>query len=528
MAMSDPRTTPARPAPSGLTSNLVNPHSTGYQQTTCNILCLIFVTMFVGMRIYTRIRLVKCVSWDDCKCSEWVSWRREKGIDEKIDLIILATLVFYADAGLFQYIVKVGLVCILPPSPPLLSPPLPSPPLLASYLDGRHLWDVSAADFSPTFLEVWTFAAMIYSVSMLLIKMSILMLYRRLFPINNFKYLWWVCAFCTVGYGLGALFSSLFACVPVRANWDLNIEPTRCINKKAFYIGNGVMNIFTDLLILCLPIPIVWRLTLELRQKIILSVVFTLGSIPPPQHHNLDPRRRCRHNLHPPKHSSLVVRSPPSSLPSPPLPPLTPPPSEIELAACIICANAPCLRPFFTTHLPFLSLSANSASTAPSSTHPHPTTIGGKRSRAISPYPNDMDAIFDGTQDVELENYDVEMCASSSSSPEEVHKRGITTKHSYAKHGYKPSTGNMTIVSVSRTGGQGGGISRVGSRRTSSDEDSCSGKSVVLIGRQGSLRSIGEERRGRGMGREGRGEEEEEGRIVVHTTYQVQTVREDV
>ncbi|KAI5236190.1 hypothetical protein E4T42_09531 [Aureobasidium subglaciale] len=507
MAMSDPRTTPARPAPSGLTSNLVNPHSTGYQQTTCNILCLIFVTMFVGMRIYTRIRLVKCVSWDDCKCSEWVSWRREKGVDEKIDLIILATLVFYADAGLFQYIVKVGL--------------------------GKHLWDVSAADFSPTFLEVWTFAAMIYSVSMLLIKMSILMLYRRLFPINNFKYLWWVCAFCTVGYGLGALFSSLFACVPVRANWDLNIEPTRCINKKAFYIGNGVMNIFSksydiltllmqrandvtlaDLLILCLPIPIVWRLTLELRQKIILSVVFTLGSI------------SCVISLV--RLLSIItwihvgdadITYTLQSIVAW---------SEIELAACIICANAPCLRPFFTTHLPFLSLSANSASTAPSSTHPHPTTIGGKRSRAISPYPNDMDAIFDGTQDVELENYDVEICASSSSSPEEVHKRGITTKHSYAKHGYKPSTGNMTIVSVSRTGGQGGGISRVGSRRTSSDEDSCSGKSVVLIGRQGSLRSIGEERRGRGMGREGRGEEEEEGRIVVHTTYQVQTVREDV
>ncbi|THV90485.1 hypothetical protein D6D27_05820, partial [Aureobasidium pullulans] len=81
------------------------------------------------------------------------------------DLIALATLVFYADVGLFQYIVKVGL--------------------------GKHLWDVSAASFSPTFLEVWTFAAMIYSISMLFIKMSILMLYRRLFPINNFKYLWW-------------------------------------------------------------------------------------------------------------------------------------------------------------------------------------------------------------------------------------------------------------------------------------------------------------------------------------------------
>jgi hypothetical protein len=86
------------------------------------------------------------------------------------------------------------------------------------------------------------------------------------------------------------------------ANWqlyrNLTIAASRCINKQAFYIGNGVMNIISkflrtsllqlaktndtltaDLMILALPIPIVWRLTLELRQKIILSVVFTLGSM---------------------------------------------------------------------------------------------------------------------------------------------------------------------------------------------------------------------------------------------------------
>jgi hypothetical protein len=79
---------------------------------------------------------------------------------------------------------------------------------------------------------------------------------------------------------------------------NLTIAASRCINKQAFYIGNGVMNIISkflrtsllqlakandtttaDLMILALPIPIVWRLTLELRQKIILSVVFTLGSM---------------------------------------------------------------------------------------------------------------------------------------------------------------------------------------------------------------------------------------------------------
>ena len=97
-------------------------------------------------------------------------------------------------------------------------------------------------------------------------------------------------------------------------------------------------------MILALPIPIVWRLTLELRQKIILSVVFTLGSMyvftfslrttlllfnqtdtsshqllchqsgASPQHRDMDPRRRQRHNLHHATHRSLVVRISHSSL----------------------------------------------------------------------------------------------------------------------------------------------------------------------------------------------------------------------
>jgi hypothetical protein len=103
-------------------------------------------------------------------------------------------------------------------------------------------------------------------------------------------------------------------------------------------------------------------------------------------------------------------------------------------------------------------------------------------------------------------------------------------KHSYAKHGYKPSTGNVTIVSVSL---QHGG-SRSGSRRSSFSYSSEEGKGVS---RQQSLRSIGEERRGR-RGQEGQrrgGNEgqrargnEDEGGIVVQTSYHVQTVREDV
>jgi hypothetical protein len=98
-------------------------------------------------------------------------------------------------------------------------------------------------------------------------------------------------------------------------------------------------------------------------------------------------------------------------------------------------------------------------------------------------------------------------------------------KHSYAKHGYKPSTGNVTIVSVS--------LQPVGSRSTSrkssfesSFEESGLGKSVS---RQQSMKSVKEERRGRrGTVGQRRRENEDEGGIVVQTSYHVQSAREDV
>jgi hypothetical protein len=142
---------------------------------------------------------------------------------------------------------------------------------------------------------------------------------------------------------------------------------------------------------------------------------------------------------------------------------------------------------------------------------------------------DEIDGIFDGTQDIELEPYDVEMQqqqsgANTPNTPNTPYTPPYNPthakKHSYAKHGYKPSTGNVTIVSVQNVG------SRSGSRRSSFSYSSEEGKGVS---RQQSLRSIGEGRRGRRgqEGQRGRGNEDEGG-IVVQTSYHVQTVREDV
>lgn len=84
---------------------------------------------------------------------------------------------------------------------------------------GKHLWDVPRENYSPSFLRAWLTAAVLYSACMLTMKLSVLMLYRRLFPIQNFRLQWW-CAFgFTTAYSVMFIFASLFSCSPISAAW---------------------------------------------------------------------------------------------------------------------------------------------------------------------------------------------------------------------------------------------------------------------------------------------------------------------
>ena len=77
---------------------------------------------------------------------------------------------------------------------------------------------------------------------------------------------------------LATLLVSIFGCTPVMAAWDPTEAGARCINADGFFIGNAVLNIFGDLTLLCMPMPMVWTLHLAQSKKIALTAVFLLGS----------------------------------------------------------------------------------------------------------------------------------------------------------------------------------------------------------------------------------------------------------
>lgn len=63
---------PASSAPAGQTSNLVDPVSSAYKITIINAVCCVIVFFFVGLRLFTRVHVVRSVGYDDCMCSTWM------------------------------------------------------------------------------------------------------------------------------------------------------------------------------------------------------------------------------------------------------------------------------------------------------------------------------------------------------------------------------------------------------------------------------------------------------------------------
>ncbi|KAL4861793.1 hypothetical protein BDV12DRAFT_203646 [Aspergillus spectabilis] len=67
-----------------------------------------------------------------------------------------------------------------------------------------------------------------------------------------------------------------FGCRPVAKQWDPSIAGT-CINTVASYYGLAGTSLAFDVIIIALPLPILLRLQLKLRQKILLGLLFSLG-----------------------------------------------------------------------------------------------------------------------------------------------------------------------------------------------------------------------------------------------------------
>lgn len=69
-------------------------------------------------------------------------------------------------------------------------------------------------------------------------------------------------------------------CAPLLENsWDTPGVLAKCRRLIPYTLVYGVGNIFLDLYIMLLPMPMIWRLQLPFEKKLGISVLFTTGAM---------------------------------------------------------------------------------------------------------------------------------------------------------------------------------------------------------------------------------------------------------
>lgn len=127
-------------------------------------------------------------------------------------------------------------------------------------------------------------AEILYVYNLVWTKISFLLMYYRIFRVPYFKKWAYIIGTFVVLWVITIMFAFIFICVPVQKLWYPEL-PGHCINQVGTWIANAASTILTDLAILVLPIPQVWKLQLARGQKIALTFAFCLGflyaSFPP-------------------------------------------------------------------------------------------------------------------------------------------------------------------------------------------------------------------------------------------------------
>ncbi|RAH41953.1 uncharacterized protein BO95DRAFT_371900 [Aspergillus brunneoviolaceus CBS 621.78] len=141
---------------------------------------------------------------------------------------------------------------------------------------GKHIWVVNMDDI-VAMVKVLFANVLLYVTTVTLIKLSIILSYRRIF---GMRWTMWACIVLALSYWVGCTIAFLAACQPVSYYWTKYLDPEggrERYNLYAFYIGHAVANMVGDIVILLVPVPLVWRLQLRRSQKIQILSIFLLG-----------------------------------------------------------------------------------------------------------------------------------------------------------------------------------------------------------------------------------------------------------
>ncbi|KAG8529269.1 uncharacterized protein KY384_005904 [Bacidia gigantensis] len=117
----------------------------------------------------------------------------------------------------------------------------------------------------------------LYTTSYPLSRISLVLLYHRIFVQKWFRTVCWMFVAIFFGYALSTAIADVFLTVPVNARWNSRVKPVRTVDQIKLFVANAAFNITTDILLLLLPTVTIWRMRMTTMHKIGLTAIFSLG-----------------------------------------------------------------------------------------------------------------------------------------------------------------------------------------------------------------------------------------------------------
>ncbi|KAM0211421.1 hypothetical protein ACHAQI_005378 [Fusarium lateritium] len=119
-----------------------------------------------------------------------------------------------------------------------------------------------------------------YSQGLYWAKMTFLLLYYRILCLSCWRWAYVGAIIMLTLWNVCQILVFFLQCRPIEAIWNRTIK-AKCVPNRLelAYVLAGI-NIFTDLAVAILPLPVIWNLNLRRSQKIALSGIFGLACFP--------------------------------------------------------------------------------------------------------------------------------------------------------------------------------------------------------------------------------------------------------
>ncbi|KAF7514541.1 hypothetical protein G7054_g15224 [Neopestalotiopsis clavispora] len=105
---------------------------------------------------------------------------------------------------------------------------------------GLHIQRVPASNIRTILLTSFI-GQLFYGIGFTTIKLSILLLYRRIFVTRLVKVGSLILSVFVILWGIAFIIVCIFDCKPIHGYWDLSV-PSKCLDQGDFYIGFAVPN----------------------------------------------------------------------------------------------------------------------------------------------------------------------------------------------------------------------------------------------------------------------------------------------